>query len=168
MNQVHKENLTQVENAIPGRQGLDIEIFGMEGVPDDITAQHQSVVTEQHFDEEAERQRLSGNPARGAALGDKSGVKTNRERVREELEEIEDHAEKWVVDRKNGVARPAKSEAVAKPVSIHLIALRGLVCILILCRLPSQHPRPPTCHLQATFPQHPPKPSNSPRKSPSM
>ena len=33
MNQVHKESLSQVENALPNRQGLDVEIFGMEGIP---------------------------------------------------------------------------------------------------------------------------------------
>ena len=49
MNQVHKENLTHVENANPGRQGLDIEIFGMEGVPAEIIDQHNQQVTQAHF-----------------------------------------------------------------------------------------------------------------------
>ncbi|UKZ80246.1 hypothetical protein TrVFT333_008003 [Trichoderma virens FT-333] len=31
LNQVHKETLSQVENALPNRQGLEVEIFGMEG-----------------------------------------------------------------------------------------------------------------------------------------
>jgi hypothetical protein len=43
MNQVHKENLTHVENANPGRQGLEIEIFGMEGVPAEIIDQHNRI-----------------------------------------------------------------------------------------------------------------------------
>ncbi|KAG9621158.1 hypothetical protein KCU64_g21372, partial [Aureobasidium melanogenum] len=40
MNQVHKENLTTVENALPNRSAPDIEIFGMEGIPDDVMQQH--------------------------------------------------------------------------------------------------------------------------------
>ncbi|CAI6334891.1 unnamed protein product [Periconia digitata] len=110
MNQVHKENLTHVENAIPGRQNLDIEIFGMEGVPSEIMEQHTNVVTEKHFSEEAERQRLSGNPARGG-MGGEGGVASKRARVHETLEEIDERAKKWMTDRKNGVARPVKAEA---------------------------------------------------------
>ena len=53
MTQVHKENLTHVENAIGGRQGLDIEIFGMEGVPADIVDAHNQQVTQKHFSVEA-------------------------------------------------------------------------------------------------------------------
>jgi len=33
MSQVHKEPLSRVENALPGRETGDIEIFGMEGIP---------------------------------------------------------------------------------------------------------------------------------------
>ena len=40
MSQVHKENLSAVDNALPNRAGLDIEIFGMEGIPEDIVQQH--------------------------------------------------------------------------------------------------------------------------------
>ena len=40
MNQVHKETLTAIENALPNRVGLDVEIFGMEGIPEEIVQQH--------------------------------------------------------------------------------------------------------------------------------
>jgi hypothetical protein len=33
MSQVHKTEIKVVDNAIPGRDSVDIEIFGMEGVP---------------------------------------------------------------------------------------------------------------------------------------
>ncbi|KAF1955058.1 hypothetical protein CC80DRAFT_493399 [Byssothecium circinans] len=115
MNQVHKENLTHVENATAGRQGLDFEIFGMEGVPAEIIDQHNQAVTEKHFAEEAERQRLTGNPARGTGLGGDDEVKSKRARVHETLEEIESKAEKWRTDRRNGVAKPVKVEAGADP-----------------------------------------------------
>ena len=119
MNQVHKENLTHVENAIPGRQGLEIEIFGMEGVPEDIVDQHNQQVTQKHFAEEAERQRLTGNPARGAlANGDMALNK--RERVHETLDEIAERAEKYRQDRINGVLPPPAAEA-PKAVSLRLL-----------------------------------------------
>ncbi|KAG5513955.1 hypothetical protein PMAC_000577 [Pneumocystis sp. 'macacae'] len=38
--QVHKETITTVENAIPGRDSIDIEIYGMEGIPEDIVQLH--------------------------------------------------------------------------------------------------------------------------------
>ncbi|KAF2644401.1 hypothetical protein P280DRAFT_170701 [Massarina eburnea CBS 473.64] len=115
MNQVHKENLTHVENATSGRQNLDIEIFGMEGVPAEIIDQHNQAVTEKHFAEQAERQRLSGNPARGAGFVGEDGVKSKRARVHETVEEVESRAEKWRTDRRNGVARPVKEVVVADP-----------------------------------------------------
>lgn len=33
LQQVHRENIRIVPNCIPGRESIDIEIFGMEGVP---------------------------------------------------------------------------------------------------------------------------------------
>jgi hypothetical protein len=111
MNQVHKENLTHVENAIPGRQGLEIEIFGMEGVPADHIEQHNQATTQKHFAEEAERARLTGNPVRGQYTNG-TAPPNKRKRVVETLEEIETHAEQWERDRKNGVPRPTAMEVV--------------------------------------------------------
>lgn len=120
MNQVHKENLTHVENAIPGRQGLDIEIFGMEGVPAEIVDQHNQQVTQKHFAEEAERQRMTGNPARGA-FANGAVVPNKRARVNESLEEIEKRAEKYRQDRANGII-PAPAPPVAEVVQIPVSA----------------------------------------------
>ncbi len=37
--QVHKETVSRVPNAVPGRESIEAEIFGMEGVPEgDIMA----------------------------------------------------------------------------------------------------------------------------------
>ena len=69
MNQVHKENLTTVENALPNRANLDIEIFGMEGIPDDVVASHHQRVLSQFRQAEAERRAATGNPAPGTATG---------------------------------------------------------------------------------------------------
>ncbi|KDP23902.1 hypothetical protein JCGZ_27102 [Jatropha curcas] len=38
--QVHKESVTKVPNAKPGRESTDIEIYGMQGIPPDILAAH--------------------------------------------------------------------------------------------------------------------------------
>ncbi|XP_004232645.1 protein SUPPRESSOR OF FRI 4 [Solanum lycopersicum] len=38
--QVHKETVSQVPNAKPGRESTDIEVYGMQGIPSDILAAH--------------------------------------------------------------------------------------------------------------------------------
>ncbi|KAF5944657.1 hypothetical protein HYC85_018734 [Camellia sinensis] len=38
--QVHKESITKVPNAKPGRESTDIEIYGMQGIPPDVLAAH--------------------------------------------------------------------------------------------------------------------------------
>ncbi|PVH94765.1 hypothetical protein DM02DRAFT_618381 [Periconia macrospinosa] len=111
MNQVHKETLTQVENALAGRQGLDVEIFGMEGVPESAIKNHDDLVTEKHYADEAERMRLSGNTVRGT-LGAKAGVK-RKLKIREEEDDADEHAAKWRTDRRNGVPRPVIVEVKA-------------------------------------------------------
>lgn len=65
MNQVHKETLSAIENALPNRAGLDVEIFGMEGIPDEIVQQHNQRVLTQYHQAEAERRAATGNPAPG-------------------------------------------------------------------------------------------------------
>ncbi|KAF1978995.1 hypothetical protein BU23DRAFT_549684 [Bimuria novae-zelandiae CBS 107.79] len=112
MTQVHKEQLNQVENAIPGRGGLDIEIFGMEGVPPDVLDQHNQDVTRQHFADEAARQAATGNPTRGSGL---NGAKSKRAKKNETIEEILQRAEKYRIDRANGVLPPPVAEVKLEP-----------------------------------------------------
>lgn len=66
MTQVHKETLTTVENALPNRSNLDVEIFGMEGIPEDVIQAHRQRVLGQIQQAEAERTAATGNPAPGA------------------------------------------------------------------------------------------------------
>jgi hypothetical protein len=120
MNQVHKENLTHVENANPGRQGLEIEIFGMEGVPAEIIDQHNQQVTQAHFAEEQERARITGNPVRGLYVNGQAPA-TKRPKINESLDEIEQRADKFRTDRKNGVIMPPVAEPVQNPVSMHFV-----------------------------------------------
>ncbi|POR39683.1 Uncharacterized protein TPAR_00129, partial [Tolypocladium paradoxum] len=65
MNQVHKETLHQVENALPNRQGLDVEIFGMEGVPHDMIDQHRNRIIQTFYQAQEERRIATGNPLPG-------------------------------------------------------------------------------------------------------
>ncbi|KAK5094556.1 hypothetical protein LTR70_004059 [Exophiala xenobiotica] len=66
MNQVHKENLNAIENALPNRAGLDVEIFGMEGIPEEIVQQHNQRVLTNFHQAEAERRAATGNLTPGA------------------------------------------------------------------------------------------------------
>ncbi|KAI5281855.1 hypothetical protein KEM54_003111 [Ascosphaera aggregata] len=84
MSQVHKETLTAVENALPNRTSLDIEIFGMEGIPEDILQAHNARVMTQYQQAEAERRAATGNPPPGTANGP-VGRKKPRVETREEL-----------------------------------------------------------------------------------
>lgn len=65
MNQVHKESLEHVENALPNRQGLDVEIFGMEGLPEEVRKQHEERIVKNYFDAQRERFEATGNPPPG-------------------------------------------------------------------------------------------------------
>ncbi|KAL9105141.1 MAG: hypothetical protein Q9187_008813 [Circinaria calcarea] len=65
MTQVHKETLTTIENALPNRSNLDVEIFGMEGIPADVVQSHNQRVLSQLAQAEAERRAATGNPGPG-------------------------------------------------------------------------------------------------------
>ncbi|OOQ87064.1 putative C2H2 finger domain protein [Penicillium brasilianum] len=81
MSQVHKEQLTEIENALPNRSGLDVEIFGMEGVPEDVLQAHQQRVAAQYHQAEAERQAVTGNPPSGTGAGGQPNKKPKLEDV---------------------------------------------------------------------------------------
>lgn len=65
MNQVHKETLTIVENALGNRSSLDVEIFGMEGIPEDVVQAHNQRIITQFYQAEAERRAATGNAGPG-------------------------------------------------------------------------------------------------------
>ncbi|KAI1851195.1 hypothetical protein JX265_006154 [Neoarthrinium moseri] len=65
MNQVHKESLSLVENALPNRQGLEVEIFGMEGIPEDVVQQHNQRLIQNFYQAQADRYAATGNPPAG-------------------------------------------------------------------------------------------------------
>lgn len=83
MSQVHKENLTAVDNALPNRAGLEIEIFGMEGIPEEIVLQHNQRVLTQFHQTEAERRAATGNTAAGGA-----GANPNKKPKTEDISDL--------------------------------------------------------------------------------
>ncbi|TVY84195.1 BUB3-interacting and GLEBS motif-containing protein [Lachnellula suecica] len=75
MNQVHKETLTQVDNSLPNRQGLEVEIFGMEGIPEDVAAAHRTRLIQGFYEAENARRLQTGNPGPGANQGQAKRIK---------------------------------------------------------------------------------------------
>lgn len=94
MSQVHKEQLTEIENALPNRAGLDVEIFGMEGVPDDVLKSHQQRVMTQFQQAEAERQAATGNPPAGGSAGGQPAKKPKLENMSEMKRRLAEHRAK--------------------------------------------------------------------------
>ncbi len=68
MTQVHKETLAVIENALPNRSGLEVEIFGMEGIPEDIVQTHNQRVVQSFAQAEAERRAATGNTGQDGSV----------------------------------------------------------------------------------------------------
>lgn len=94
MSQVHKEQLSAVDNALSNRTSLDVEIFGMEGVPEDIIQGHNQRVLTQFQQAEAERQAVTGNPPSGLGTGEPSSKKPKVESVSEMKKRLAEHKAK--------------------------------------------------------------------------
>lgn len=92
MNQVHKENLEQVENALPNRQTLDIEIFGMEGIPAEVLDGHRNRLLQTFYQEQEDRRRITGNPLPGQMV--------QRKKIHiETAEELKARLRQWIADK---------------------------------------------------------------------
>jgi hypothetical protein len=73
MNQVHKETLASVDNSLPNRQGLEVEIFGMEGIPAEVAQAHNQRIIAGFYQAEAERRAATGNPTPGGSANPAGG-----------------------------------------------------------------------------------------------
>ncbi|KAJ5308899.1 hypothetical protein PENANT_c013G02372 [Penicillium antarcticum] len=94
LSQVHKEQLTEVDNALPNRMGLDVEIFGMEGIPDDVLKAHQQRVAMQFQQAEVERQAVTGNPPAGASANGQPAKKPKLEAASDLKKRLAEHRAK--------------------------------------------------------------------------
>lgn len=108
MNQVHKETLTLVENALPNRQGLEVEIFGMEGIPEEVVQQHNQRLIQNFYQEQADRYAATGNPPPGQS-GKEGPVKKIKMETPDEIKErlAEHRARTAALKANGGVANPS-------------------------------------------------------------
>ncbi|KAL2211463.1 hypothetical protein CC79DRAFT_1363760 [Sarocladium strictum] len=96
MNQVHKEALEHVENALPNRQGLEVEIFGMEGIPEDILEQHRNRIIQNFYQAREDRRIATGNPLPG------QNFQNARSKIKyETTEELLARFAEWRIKREN-------------------------------------------------------------------
>jgi hypothetical protein len=103
MSQVHKEALAAVENALPNRVGLDIEIFGMEGIPEDVIQSHNQRVLTQFHQAEAERRATTGNLGPGGSAASGSATKKPKFETPSELKKrLAEHKAKVAAEQAAG------------------------------------------------------------------
>lgn len=91
LQQVHKETLTKVDNAIEGREGVEPEIFGMMGIPDELVKAHEQRTRNEFYRVEAERRALTGNPPPGRANGEPNSKKRKIETPEELKARLAEH-----------------------------------------------------------------------------
>ena len=102
MTQVHKETLAIIENALPNRSGLDVEIFGMEGIPDDVVQAHNQRVLQSFAQAEAERRAATGNAGPGG-VGGGQVKKPKFESPSDLKKRLAEHKAKKAVDDATGI-----------------------------------------------------------------
>lgn len=118
LTQVHKESLDKVDNALPNRQGVDIEIFGMEGIPEDILQQHNQRITQEFYSGEAARRAASGNPGPGANAQNPSASKKPKFESPSDLKKrLAEHKAKKAAAAEQGVSLGSGSNTPV--VSLH-------------------------------------------------
>jgi hypothetical protein len=104
LSQVHKEQLTEVDNALPNRMGLEYEIFGMEGIPDEVLKAHQQRVASQFQQEELERQATTGNPPAGSSASGQPAKKPKIEATSDLKKRLAEHKAKRAAQAQSGVS----------------------------------------------------------------
>jgi hypothetical protein len=140
MSQVHKEQLSAVDNALPNRSGLDVEIFGMEGVPDDVVQSHNQRVIAQFQQAEAERQAVTGNPPSGTGSGGQPAKRPKLGDVSDLKKRLAEHKAKRAeiaAGGSSGEATPVGAGQTQGPggyVSF-LVLIRGSILTLTCCDL---------------------------------
>lgn len=156
MNQVHKESLDKVENALPNRQGLDIEIFGMEGVPEEILQQHNQRIITNFYTAQAERHAVTGNPPPGQSGGQGPAKKIKIETPEEIKKRLAEHRARVAAQKAAGgtgapLHVPADGQSPSQGVSS--LPPQLSVCGAAALTIVQASPFPPP---QAGFPYPPP------------
>ena len=102
MSQVHKEALSAVDNALPNRAGLDIEIFGMEGIPEDIVQQHTQRVVASYHQNLADRQASGAGGNHGAGANPNQSKKPKFESPSDLKKRLAEHKAKLAAEQSGG------------------------------------------------------------------
>ena len=63
--QVHKENIDKVPNAVKGRDNIEIEIYGMEGIPEEDLRDHEKRLAGREKDDSTGSETVKGLPPTG-------------------------------------------------------------------------------------------------------
>jgi hypothetical protein len=124
MSQVHKEQLSTVDNALPNRSSLEIEIFGMEGVPEDIVQTHNQRVLTQYQQAEAERRAATGNPPPGVSTDGSQAKKPKLEMsdLKKRLAEHKAKLAEKAAGGSSGDATPVGAGQTAQPPSGYVVS----------------------------------------------
>lgn len=144
MNQVHKENLEHVENALPNRQGLEVEIFGMEGIPQEVLESHRSRLIQNFYQAQEDRRVATGNPLPGQAKNQRKKIKI------ETAEELKRRLADWRAKRKAGVPVEA-----AAPTEVSFLCFEVPVVVVVLTDLKLQNAQYQQQQQQQQHPDHP-------------
>lgn len=162
LQQVHKETLTAVDNAIEGRQNVEPEVFGMMGIPDELVEAHKQRILNEFFKQEADRRALTGNPPPGQ--GEPNAKKRKMETPEELKARLAEHRAKRAAERqaeKEGKVPPKSTSNTPDPTQSK-VASGGRVSryhpkmttppLTYLTRIPCRNLRPrsmvrtPLCH----------------------
>lgn len=104
MTQVHKEGLTTIENALPNRAGLEVEIFGMEGIPEDVVIAHRQRVATQFVQAGNQPIHQHINPAAGG-LGPNPAKKPKLEAASDLKKRLAEHKAKKAAEEQAAANR---------------------------------------------------------------
>ena len=118
MNQVHKEQLTAVDNSLPNRAGLEVEIFGMEGIPEDVVQQHQQRMLQNFYEAQAERRAKSGNLAPGEPSKRKKLVIESPEELKKRFDEWRKKKAAGMIDSVMGGTQEPTQPTVNSPAPV--------------------------------------------------
>ena len=106
LNHVHKETLGPIENALPNRSSHEIEIFGMEGIPEEIVNAHRQRVITTYAQAEASRRAASGSSSGG--VGPNPAKKPKTESVSEMKKRLAEHRAKKAAEEAAAAAPPSE------------------------------------------------------------
>jgi len=117
MDQVHKETLTTVEDALPNRADPNnVEIFGMEGIPEDVMFAHRQRIAQAFQEAEAQRMATSGHGGQNnnAASSKKPKITESKEDLKARLAAHKAKKEAEREAKANGTWVPPDSVAIDK------------------------------------------------------